>query len=442
MKNSVPKEYIDLTKKLISFKSVSPDPKCKTEIKKASEWLRSVFKDAGFKTEFLKTKDSNPILLATYDKIKGAETILIYGHYDVQPAEKSDGWKTDPYTLTQKGNRLYARGAIDNKGQVMVHISTVFRLIKEGRLKYNVKFMIEGDEETGSMGMLKTLRANRAKLKSDHILISDGETQNNKPSIDIAFRGCGNFKVTFRTAKNNLHSGLYGGAVPNAANELASFLSKIHDEENKVVLPGFYDDVDVVPGSVKSSHKDRAKSIDCKKIAGVNTFLCEKDHDFYTQVGLRPSFQITSFESGYIGDGYMNIVPSTASAKINIRIVASQDPKKVIDAIKKYFKENIPSYVTMDFEVGQLVFPSKMTMDSEMSKYIQDILKRVYKNDVVFNYTGGSLPIILDFQTALGLDPISVSLANSDCNMHGVGENFSIPMLQKALKFSETLFSR
>ena len=207
-------EYKKLLKEYVSIKSISTDENYAGEMKRMVSWLSDLLKKNSFKVELLPGKKTNPVLFAEYIQSNKLETVLVYGHYDVQPGEKEDGWKSEPFTLTERAGRLYARGVVDNKGQNLIHIVTVLNLIKEGKLKYNVKFLIEGNEETGNADMRNILMKHKAKLKTDHIIVSDGEIAGNTPTIEASLRGGFNMKVTFTTAKNNLHSGLCGGAVP------------------------------------------------------------------------------------------------------------------------------------------------------------------------------------------------------------------------------------
>src|SRR6185369_1034482 len=225
--------YKDLASEIIKFKSISTDPGCVGELKKTADWLKKLFLANKFKVDTWILGDSNPVVFASYElSAKDAETVLIYGHYDVQPAEKSDGWSADPFTLREGKGRLYGRGIVDNKGQFLVHVATVLNLIKRKELKYNVKFILEGNEETGSPNLGKIIESHKKELKSDLIIVSDGEIAGDTPTVEASFRGSFSTTVKYVTAKNNLHSGIYGGAVPNAAYELTKLVSKIYDNKN------------------------------------------------------------------------------------------------------------------------------------------------------------------------------------------------------------------
>lgn len=434
-------EYKKLLTEFTSFKSISTDKAFASEIEKTVLWLESVFKQNNFKTEILKGERCNPVVFASYEVSKTAKTVLVYGHYDVQPASIEDGWSSEPFTLTESNGKLVARGVVDNKGQVLTHIYTVCNLAKEGKLKYNVKFLVEGNEETSNDDLAEIIMKNKVKLSSDYILISDGEIPY-KPCIEYSLRGGFNTTLKFKTASNNLHSGLYGGAVPSASYELTKFLSKLYDKNNKVTIPGFYEGMDRITSSQIKNNKKLLKNVkEVYRITGVKTLLTEKGVDFYTQTGLRPTVQVTGIKTGYTGEGYSNIVPATAEAKVNFRIVTSQNPMKVYKAYEKFVKKNTPKYVDYELTCGGMHKAIKVNIDSEMVRDTIKLLKKIYENDVLIKPVGGAIPVVVDFKEVLGADTLLVSLGNDDCNMHGVNENFDIGLLEKGLRFSEAFFT-
>lgn len=435
-------QYKKLLAEYVSYKSVSTDLSYSSEMKKTVEWLSKLLKKNGFSVEILQGPKTNPVLLATYTISKEFETVLIYGHYDVQPGEKEDGWKSDPFVLAERAGRLYARGAVDNKGQNLIHIVSVLSLIKEGKLSYNVKFLLEGNEETGNADMSLLLKNNKNKLKADHILISDGEIVGKNPTIEASLRGGFNMKVTYTTAPNNLHSGLCGGAIPNSTNELAKLLAKIYTSKNKIAIPGFYDGADIVSKSQKENIARICSPEEVKKLYGVKKLVCEDGLDFFTQTGLRPTIQITGLKSGYISEGYANIVPSSAEVRLNIRLVSSQKAKEIYKKVKDFIISETPDYVSVKIELDHLSDPVKIDVDSPKMREVRSLLKKHYGLEPIVKYVGGGIPIVKDFQDILGLDTMLVSLGNDDCNMHGVNENFKVDLVKKGLEFSAAFFSR
>ena len=436
-------QYKNLLNTFVGFKSVSTDSAFKPEIEKTVNWLKKLFIENGFTAESLQGPSTNPVVLATYTVSLKAETVLIYGHYDVQPANKIDGWEADPFAITEKNGRYIARGIVDNKGQLLIHMFTIFALVKEKKLKYNVKFLIEGNEETANPDIAKLIKENKAKLKSNYVMVSDGELASNRPVIEYSLRGGMNCTLTYITAKNNLHSGLYGGAAPSSTHELAKLIAKFYTKNNKVAIPGFYEGVDKITADQQKSNKKLVKNI--KEIlgnTGLKTLTMEQDMDFYSQTGLRPTIQVTGIKSGYIDEGYANIVPATAEARINFRFVTSQNPEKAFKAFEKFVKANTPKYVTYTIARTMSWYPIKLDISSKKFAEVREFLKKAFTDEVLIKPVGGSIPVVTDFKDILGIDTLLVSLGNDDCNMHGVNENYNIELIEKGLKFSELFFSK
>lgn len=446
MSSSLLNSYTTILSHFLSFKSVSTDPNFKLEMSRTAEWLRVLFEENGLVTEVWSVDGANPVVYADYrlpiEDNAEAETVLVYGHYDVQPAEEADGWKGDPFRLREEDGRLVGRGVVDNKGQILIHMASVFKLIKEGKLKHNVKFLIEGDEETGGDELSKLVVINKEKLKADHVLISDGEIVGEFPTIEVSLRGGFNATVTFETANTNLHSGIFGGAAPNAAMELSKFVSGLFDSKNVVTIPGFYDDVDEITSEQLANNKILLEASNSNfDSTGIKKFLMEQGNDFFTQTGLRPSISVTGFKSGYVSEGYANIVPAKAEVRLNFRLVASQDPKKVIEVFKKYVEKVTPDYVKASVSVHGPHYPIKIDVGSPKVTQVRDMLLESHGKKALSRFVGGAIPAILEFKSVLGVDSILVPLCNDDCNMHGVEENFKIHLVEKGLDFSERFFS-
>lgn len=433
-------EYRALLSEFIAHKSISTDPVFIKDIEHTVEWLRELFEKSEFDV-YVHTDDVHPIVVASYKVDSKAEACVVYGHYDVQPADKKNGWLADPFVLTEKDGKLYARGVVDNKGQVLIHIYSVLKLIEEKKLKYNVTFVIEGDEETGGMGVGELLRKEKDRFQADHVMISDGEMPY-KPVLTASFRGTFNTTVTCTTAANNLHSGLYGGAVPNAAQELAKLVGELYGDEYLINVEGFYDDDD----EIANDDMIRCKEMDATKkelfeTLGVKKFF-EKEGSFCADVGFVSMCTVSGFQSGYTATGYSNIIPCKAEARFNFRLAASQDPMKVYKLFRKFVEKRTPNYVEVEVsEPESIVEPVRVNLDSPMHKEVMTLLEKVYGEKVLVDFCGATIPVVADFQQVVGVDPLLVSLANDDCNMHGVNENFDIGLIQKGLEFSRAFFS-
>lgn len=427
--------YKSLLQQAIQFRSVSTDPQFAPQIEGMVSWLSETLQKKGFAVERFEGY-ANPIILGTYTTDKNAKTCLLYGHYDVQPANIQDGWNTEPFEVHEDENRFYARGVVDNKGQFLIHLATIFDLIDQNKLKYNIKFLIEGNEETGSPKIAQCIKDNHEKLACDFVLISDGEITGKSPVIELGFRGGANTTLTIQTATNDLHSGIYGGIAPSAAHELSKFISTLYDEKNKITIPHFYDDVDPISEKPTPFNKHEYENI-----TGCKTLLHEEKIDPALQTGLRPSIQVTGISTGYTGEGYRNSIPAKAIAKINFRLVKSQDPQKIMEQFEYYIKKTLPDYVSYTFEITDPYEGIKLDINNEYVQKAQEKLTEAFQTQPLHKYSGGGLPIVTLFNDLLKVPQVLVPLGNEDCNMHGVNENFDKAILEKALLFSNNFFS-
>ncbi len=435
-------KYLDLAKQFISFKSISTDTAFKDEIEKTANWLENLFRTFNFKTKIFRGY-GNPIVYASFVVDPNFETVLIYGHYDVQPAKKEDGWDSDPFSLIQRDERLFARGIVDNKGQVLIHIITILELIKSKSLKYNVKFLIEGDEETGGTGISKLLQEKSDTFKSDIVLVSDGEIPY-KPMITVSFRGLIETTMRLKTANNNLHSGLFGGAVPNASEEASKIVARLTNENYLSNISNFYDGL-ISPSSEEIDKGKMMDEIKAKflKTLGVKKFFKGKRASLTERIGFDTMITVTGFKSGYIGDGYSNIIPNFAEVKFNGRIGHGHRAKDILEKFEKFILSSVPDYVEIKFVDNEtMADPIKIDISTEQAQETIKLLEKVYKSEVLFDFCGAIVPVVGDFQKYLNVEPLVISLGNEDCNMHGVDENFHIDLIKKGLEFSRKFFEK
>ncbi len=429
----------------INFKSISTDSAYLGEIEKTVFWLKSYIEKIGGNVELFQRGKTNPVILGDFVVGTKLPTVLVYGHYDVQPGEKEDGWTTeDPFKVEtkilpvkdSKNERLVARGVVDNKGQNFIHLFTICKLFKEGKLKYNVKIMLEGNEESGNPDLPFILKENKDKFKCDYVLVSDGEIVKTSPVMEGSLRGGGNMKVIFTTGKNNLHSGLFGGAVPSATNELVKTLNTLKDKKNLVLVPDFYKNSLPLTKQILQNNKSLGSEKDAIKLAGVKRLLTIRSLDFYTQTGCLPTLEISGIKGGYIGEGFANIVPATAEARINVRVTGKQKSVEIMKLIATHIKKNTPKYVDVKVEMEGHGDAIVLDNDCDVAKEMKPLLEKVYGKKVLNKYVGGSIPILGDFQKILKTKVISVSLGNDDCNMHGTDENFRVDLMVKGLEFA------
>lgn len=439
----LPSDFLKDFTTYVSFKSISTDTSFAGDITKTVDWLVQYLKDKGATTKVLKSGTTNPVVFGSFVVNKNAPTVLVYGHYDVQPAEVSDGWSTkNPFTIEERKGRLLGRGVVDNKGQNLIHLYTVAKLFKEGNLAYNVKFLLEGNEESGNPDLPNILKKEAVLLACDYVLVSDGEIVGDSPVIESALRGGGNIRVTYKTGTNNLHSGIFGGAVPSAPLELSRVLASLKDvKTNAVSIKGFYDGVPMPSKKLRANNEKITTTKEATKLAGVKTLLTQKNFDFYTQTGMYPTLEISGIKTGYIGEGFANIVPAEAEVRINVRTVSPQKTAKVLRLVEQYMKKSAPSYVAVSTFIDDHGDPIALDYDSPFAESLVPMLRACYGHDVLYKFVGGSIPILGDFQKILKTRVVSVSLGNNDCNMHGVDENYRIDLIEKGLRFSNEMFA-
>lgn len=433
--------YTTLLTDFLAHRSVSTDPAYEQACRETADWLSARFQEHGFDVQ-QHDGYGNPVIIARYTADPSYETCLIYGHYDVQPAAYEDGWASDPFTLTEQNGRLYGRGVVDNKGQVMVHIATIFDLIAAGTLGYNVVFVIEGNEETGSPEFGTFLRNHADALRADFALISDGEVVQGAPVIELGFRGTFSCRVSVQTAASDLHSGLFGSTVPNAIHVLSDFVASLHDTEGRVTIPEFYRDVRTPDPAVQERHGAIADTEAFRQLADARYVQTEDGNDVYTQTGLRPALEATGIQGGYTGDGFKNIVPAHASVDCNVRLVADQDPAHIAARFEEYARQQLETHGEVSVSVGEQVPATAVSTDNPYVMVAQQMLAHAYGSEPVFKFCGGTLPIAYYIDQTLGIPQIFVPLANEDCQMHGVNENFERQQLERSLNFSRRFFSQ
>ncbi|MEO6077650.1 MAG: M20/M25/M40 family metallo-hydrolase, partial [Candidatus Andersenbacteria bacterium] len=297
-------------------------------------------------------------------------------------------------------------------------------------------FLIEGDEETGSALLKNAILKNKKNLKCDCVIISDGGLiGDDSPAFEASFRGSSNIEVCLQTGKDDLHSGLFGGSVPNAAEELSLLISKLHDKNKRILIPGFYD------RAKRQKIASGGNEISLKKLTGTKKVFVRNNGEFETRTGLEPAIEVTGFMSGYIDAGFRNSVPRKATAKINLRFAPEQDPKKMILLIKKFLINNTPKYVDIKITGTDSSPGANLDFDNEFAKRAEKILTYVYKKIPAIKHCGGTLPIVNDFKEILGVPQVMIPLANEDCGMHSASENISVTSVRNGLSFSEKMFS-
>jgi acetylornithine deacetylase/succinyl-diaminopimelate desuccinylase-like protein len=420
----------------LSIPSISTDPDRQQDMYKAAEWVKEYLIRLGFeKTCVIDTK-KHPIVYAEHLKARpGAPTILIYGHYDVQPVDPLDLWKSDPFDPEVRGDHLYARGSSDMKGQVVAALSAVEAVMQQGSLPINIKFMIEGEEEIGSPSLGEFLKQNKSMLACDVVLNPDaGMVAPDVPTIVYALRGMTYFELKVSGPRQDLHSGLFGGVVHNPAIVLAELISGMHDKKGKITLPGFYDRV-IELSPEEKSHLSKLPISERTYLeqTGVPALYGEAGYTDIERVGARPTLDVNGLFSGFTGKGSKTIIPAWAMAKISMRIVPDQDPAEVHHQLVQYLEMNAPKTIRWELIVMAGGPAAISNINLPATKALDKALEAAWGIKPVYKREGGSVPIVSEMQKILGVDSVLTGFGLPDDNVHSPNERLHIPTWHKGV---------
>ena len=422
--------------------SVSADPKYADDMQRAAEWVAGQFSRLGLTPETIPT-DGHPMVYAETEKVTGAPTVLVYGHYDVQPPEPLEKWTSPPFEPTRRDENVFARGATDDKGQLFTHLKGLEAWMNvEGRLPINLKFLIEGEEEIGSSSLDKFLREHADRLACDCVVISDGnQFAPNLPAVTYGLRGIAYFELHVTGPNRDLHSGSFGGSITNPINALASILNGLIDADGRVTIPGFYDDV--VPLSERERKGMADLPFDEKEYfaqVGVEDAIGEKGYTALERRWARPTFDVCGVWGGYQGEGAKTVLPSRAGAKISFRLVPNQDPAKIGAGLRTRIVELAPPGVkteVIDFHGGTGVL---VPLDSPYIEAAARAIEHAFGRRPVFAREGGSIPIVTSFHRQLGADALLIGWGQDDDNAHSPNEKFSLVDFHRGIKASAKLW--
>ncbi len=422
--------------------SVSADRTYAGEIRRAAEWAAGRLSGLGLATELLETA-GHPIVYAESPPVLGAPTILVYGHYDVQPADPLDQWTTPPFEPTVRDGNLYARGATDDKGQVLTHIhSTQAWLETSGRLPVQLKFLIEGEEEVGSESLNKLLETAADKLACDVVVISDSSQFGpGQPAITYGLKGIAYFELRLRGPKNDLHSGTFGGGVTNPANALTRMLAALVDHQGRIQVPGFYDDV--VPLTDRERAQFAALPFDERAFMsriGVEAVTGEAGYTTLERRWARPTCDINGIWGGYQGEGGKTVLPSTAGAKFSFRLVPNQDPHRVAVALRELLTRICPPGIQMELIEMHGAPGVVVPLDSPYIQAATRALELGFGRPPVYIREGGSIPIVNTFRDRLGADSLLLGWGLDDDSAHGPNEKFSLADFHRGIRASAYLW--
>ncbi|MFO7851758.1 MAG: dipeptidase [Bacteroidota bacterium] len=421
---------------LIRIPSVSAREENKEDMLKAAEYLKKSLLEAGADRAVIYTTEGHPILIAEKIIDKFLPTVLVYGHYDVQPAEPYDLWNSEPFEPVIRDEKIWARGADDDKGQLFMHVKAFEYMVNAGKLPCNVKFMVEGEEEVGSASLGKFCDGHKDLLKADVILVSDTTMiAPDKPSITTGLRGLAYMEVEVTGPNRDLHSGLYGGAVANPCNILCKMIASLTNEKNQVTIPGFYDDV------LEASEEERAEMAkrpfdeeQYKKAINVDALAGEESYTTHERLGIRPSLDVNGIWGGFTDKGAKTILPAKAHAKISMRLVPNQDYAKIAKLFEEHFKSIAPPGVKVKVEYlhGGQAYVSPI--DSPEYQAASKAMEKTFGKKPIPVRSGGSIPIISTFEKTLGIKSILMGFGLDEDAIHSPNENYPLFNFYKGIE--------
>ncbi len=438
-------EYVQELIELLKIKSISTDSAYAGDVKRCAEWLADHMRAIGVaKVEVMPTA-GHPIVYAEHMVDPSKPTVLVYGHYDVQPPDPLDLWESAPFEpVLKEDGRLVARGSSDDKGQAFMHVKAIEAYLKaEEQPPLNMKFIIEGEEESGSANLAPFIEKHKDLLKADVVVISDTSMfAKGVPSITYGLRGLAYVEVKLTGPDRDLHSGMYGGAIHNPINALSKMIAGLHDENHRVTIPGFYDNViDLTQeerdtfAALPFDEKEWAESV------GVTSTKTEAGYTAYEGISARPTLDVNGIWGGYIGEGAKTVLPSYAAAKISMRLVPNQQPGEITKKIRAYFEQHCPPTMKLEFKdlhggKGAIVDTKHPAMQAA-AKALEDS----YGKQPFFTREGGSIPVVAEFKELLGIDTVLMGFGLDEDAIHSPNESFGMDRFREGILSAIRFFS-
>ena len=421
---------LDELNELIRIPSISTAPEHVDDVQRAAKFVADALGKAGLENVEIIPTERHPLVYADWLHAPGKPTVLCYGHYDVQPADPLELWHTPPFEPTLRDGNLYARGSSDDKGQMYMHIKAVEALFAvHGKLPVNVKFLIEGEEEVGGASITKYVAANAGKLKADVALVSDTALfADGLPTLCIGLRGLVYLEVEASGPSRDLHSGLYGGAAPNAVFGLIELLAKAKDANGHILLPGFYDDVQP-PAQAESESWKRlpfAESEFLRKEVGSTTLTGEPGFSVFERTWARPTFEVHGIAGGFTAPGAKTVIPAKATAKVSFRLVPDMDPDKTIAAFREWVRANSPAGIQTEIRVLSSGPAIVVNPDHPAIHLAAEAFEEMLGKPTVFIRSGGSVPIVGDIARHLGISTVMMGFGLPDDALHSPNEKFKL----------------
>lgn len=422
----------------LKIPSVSTQPERSGDVRQAATWLVQAMEKAGLENARIIETARHPLVYADWlHAADDAPTVLIYGHYDVQPAEPLELWRSEPFAPRLEDDYLYARGVSDDKGQVYIHVQAVEAYLQSsGALPLNVKFIIEGEEEIGGPSLSQFVPQNKDLLEADVVFISDsGMLAPGRPAIIYGLRGLSYMLLDVTGPDHDLHSGQYGGAIDNPINVLCHIVAQLKDSNGRILIPGFYDDVQALDDEERALLA--ASQVDEQTVlkgTGAPAVWGEEQHTLTERIGVRPSLDVNGIVGGYTGPGGKTIIPSKAHAKISMRLVPDQDPEKIAEAFQAYVRKITPPTVSLEISRQGTATPAVIDYDTTAVAAATAACEQVFGVKPVLRREGGTIPVVGDFQRELGLGSLMLGFGLPDDRIHSPNERFYVPNLFKGIE--------
>lgn len=428
--------FLDELFELLRFPSVSADPEYKEEVFKTAEYVASQLKTAGADRVEVCHTAGYPVVYGEkiIDPVK--PTVLVYGHYDVQPPDPLELWHTPPFAPTIRDGKIYARGACDDKGQFYMHVKAFELMVRTNNLPCNIKFMIEGEEEVGSENLGIFVKEYKERLKADVVLISDTSMLSlETPSLETGLRGLSYVEVEVTGPSRDLHSGVYGGAVANPVTVLCRMIASLHDENNHISIPGFYDDVQELSSEERAELNKAPYDEDAyKKDLGVEELWGEKGYSTLERTGIRPTLELNGIWGGYIGEGAKTVLPSRAHAKISMRLVPDQQSDRITKLFREHFEKIAPKNVKIKVTPHHGGEPVVTPTDSTAYQAAHRAITESFGKEPIPTRGGGSIPIVALFEKELGIKTVLMGFGLDSDNLHSPNEKYDIANFYKGIE--------
>ena len=434
--------YLEDYYSFLRFPSVSTDDQYKIKLEDCARWLVNKLTAIGLETQLVPTK-GHPIVWARNKHVAGRRKVLIYGHYDVQPPDPLELWDSPPFEPVLKNGYVFARGATDNKGQILAHILGIQETIEQnGDLPVNLHLVIEGEEEIGSGNLGPFLEENRDALKSDVAVVSDtGMIEKGVPTLSYGLRGVTALEIKVTGPKMDLHSGIFGGAVQNPITALAQLLATLHDREGRVAIAGFYDRVKPLEKWEREAWRELPVDGDklIREETGVPELFGEAGYNSLERVWARPTAEINGIGGGYQGQGTKTVIASHAMAKLTFRLVPDQEGDEILKLARAHLEKNLPKGVTMEITDGHSGPWYITDPNSTIGKAAQRALRKAFDRDPALIREGGSIPIVSQFRGILGIETLLMGLALPDCRAHSPNENFPLENFEGGIRLNKAI---